>query len=216
MKPLTASEHDAQTLQQLGSASLQIVHDLKNQLNGLKLYATFLRRRMERDARPLDEIETIGKLMQGLERANEDATLLVRYARPLEPRRRPNDLREILKEFGAKAGDTLTGEYDAPLLAEALRLIFKSVDDVDKNTQPEIVKQHLATIDVRDARAEIVWRDVHLSHSGDAPFSSFVGSRGLRLALAAKIVEAHGGTIDYERVQNDTPVLRLRLPVITD
>ncbi len=216
MKPLTASEHDAQTLQQLGSASLQIVHDLKNQLNGLKLYATFLRRRMERDARPLDEIETIGKLMQGLERANEDATLLVRYARPLEPRRRPNDLREILKEFGAKAGDTLTGEYDAPLLAEALRLIFKSVDDVDKNTQPEIVKQHLATIDVRDARAEIVWRDVHLSHSGDAPFSSFVGSHGLRLALAAKIVEAHGGTIDYERVQNDTPVLRLRLPVITD
>ena len=28
---------------------MQIVHDLKNQLNGLKLYATFLRRRIEKD-----------------------------------------------------------------------------------------------------------------------------------------------------------------------
>ena len=39
---------------------MQIVHDLKNQLNGLKLYATFLRRRIEKNERPGDEQETIG------------------------------------------------------------------------------------------------------------------------------------------------------------
>jgi len=33
------------SLEDLGRATLQIVHDLKNQLNGLKLYATFLRKR---------------------------------------------------------------------------------------------------------------------------------------------------------------------------
>jgi len=48
---------------------MQIVHDLKNQLNGLKLYATFLRRRIEKGDHPPDEQETIGKLINGLDRA---------------------------------------------------------------------------------------------------------------------------------------------------
>ena len=63
---------DSETLQDLGRASIQIVHDLKNQLNGLKLYATFLRRRIEKSERPEDEQETIEKLMAGLDRAASD------------------------------------------------------------------------------------------------------------------------------------------------
>ncbi len=49
MKPLPQPTHDTEALQELGRASVQIMHDLKNQLNGLKLYATFLRKRAERD-----------------------------------------------------------------------------------------------------------------------------------------------------------------------
>ena len=69
MKPLKTELQDAETLRDLGGASVQIVHDLKNQLNGLKLYATFLRKRMEKSERPADEQETISKLIAGLERA---------------------------------------------------------------------------------------------------------------------------------------------------
>src|ERR1700752_2572533 len=63
---------------------MQIVHDLKNQLNGLKLYATFLRRRIEKNERPGDEQETIGKLIGGLDRAAEDLSMIVRYGQPVE------------------------------------------------------------------------------------------------------------------------------------
>jgi hypothetical protein len=68
---------DSETLQDLGRASIQIVHDLKNQLNGLKLYATFLRRRIEKGERPEDERETIAKLMTGLDRAASDLASIV-------------------------------------------------------------------------------------------------------------------------------------------
>ena len=61
MKPLLSESEDYDALFALGRASVQIVHDLKNQLNGLKLYATFLRKRSEKSERPGDELETINK-----------------------------------------------------------------------------------------------------------------------------------------------------------
>ena len=68
MKPLLSESQDNEALQALGRASVQIVHDLKNHLNGLKLYATFLRKRMEKNQRPDDELETVNKLIAGLDR----------------------------------------------------------------------------------------------------------------------------------------------------
>src|ERR687886_624837 len=133
MKPLKSETQDAATLQELGRASVQIVHDLKNQLNGLKLYATFLRKRMEKTERPEDERETVAKLIQGLERAASDMTTLVRLGRPVELRRqRGVNLERLLVEATDGAGrliespngdDSLEGEFDAAALMEALKAI---------------------------------------------------------------------------------------------
>ena len=68
MKPLLSEYQDKESLWALGRASVQIVHDLRNHLNGLKLYATFLKRRMEKGDRPVDELETVNKLIDGLDR----------------------------------------------------------------------------------------------------------------------------------------------------
>src|SRR5258705_11809621 len=81
MKPLLSRTEDGDTLRDLGRASIQIVHDLKNQLNGLKLYATFLRRRLEKSERPDDEQETVSKLISGLDRAANDLSTIVQYGR---------------------------------------------------------------------------------------------------------------------------------------
>ena len=83
MKPLLSESEDNEALRTLGRASVQIVHDLKNQLNGLKLYATFLRKRLEKSERPLDELETIVKLIAGLDRAAADLGMIVEYGQPL-------------------------------------------------------------------------------------------------------------------------------------
>src|SRR3989442_7345360 len=100
MTPAPAKSTDPGVLEELGRATLQIVHDLKNQLNGLKLYATFLRKRLESADRSVEERETLAKLIAGLDRAAKDMTALVRYAQPLELRRQPHvDLREIINRL---------------------------------------------------------------------------------------------------------------------
>ncbi|MCA1618075.1 MAG: hypothetical protein LC795_01925 [Acidobacteria bacterium] len=144
MKPLKTELQDAETLRDLGSASVQIVHDLKNQLNGLKLYATFLRKRLEKAGRPEDEQETVSKLISGLERAAADMNVLVRYGRSVELRRQP-------------------GTDLARLLADAAE---------------------------------------------GAPFET---ATGLRMALAARIVRAHGGEVSHEGGR-----IRARLPLRED
>src|SRR6185503_16148861 len=121
MKPLLLDNQDTTTLAELGRASLQIVHDLKNQINGLKLYATFLRRRMERSERPLDERETVLKLISGLDRAASDMTTLVRLGRPIELRRSRADLAKVLMSAIAEA---------TPALSEEVRFTFDSEVDV--------------------------------------------------------------------------------------
>src|SRR5215211_1340371 len=99
MKPQPQPSTDAAALQELGRASVEIVHDIKNQLNGLKLYATFLRKRFERGERPEDELETVNKIIAGLERAAADMNALVRFGRPVELRRAPHtDLGELLSQ----------------------------------------------------------------------------------------------------------------------
>jgi signal transduction histidine kinase len=205
MKPLKSEIQDTATLQELGRASVQIVHDLKNQLNGLKLYATFLRKRMEKSDRPADEHETIAKLIAGLERAAADMTTLVRLGRPVELRRQPQtDLVKILATLENGNGEAinieggaheLAGDFDVAALTEA----FKTITSSASNLRPAGDTTGLSIrlrLDEDNRRAIIEWRGLK-TNNGDDPFHSFTGSEGLRLSLAAKIIEAHGGETSY-------------------
>jgi signal transduction histidine kinase len=213
MKPLKSETQDAATLQELGRASVQIVHDLKNQLNGLKLYATFLRKRMEKSERPQDEQETVTKLIAGLERAAADMTTLVRYSRPVELRRQPQtNILKILRGLenceGVSIeadGDEFSGEFDAASLSEAFKIITSFALNTLSTEETAALRIHLRSEE--DGRRVVVeWRGVKTD--GDDPFHSFAGSEGLRMSLAAKIIEAHGGEVAHEA---DT--LRVFLPL---
>lgn len=213
MKALELETQDAREIQDLGRASVQIVHDLKNQLNGLKLYATFLRKRLEKSARPVDEIETVVKLIAGLERAAGDMTVLVRYGRRVELRLQPkaNLIRILQAAFGNStivfAGDEeqFSGALDAEALGEAFRSIGEGVQRPAGEVRLRLVRDE--TSGERDALIE--WES---AQAGDAdPFQGFAGSHGLRLALAAKIFRAHGGQAG--RADGAPSVLQVRLPL---
>jgi len=227
MKQLTSDSQDATTLQTLGRASVQIVHDLKNQLNGLKLYATFLRKRMEKSERPADEQETIGKLIGGLERAANDMTVLVRYGLPIELRRQPHtNLVKIMNtvltaeqpdavvRFEPEA-DILTGDFDTAAIAEALQTITvnalnsRPAGSDDSDSLSVNLRQDQSAVGATTPQIVIEWRGVTTAE-GD-PFHSFAGSNGLRMSLAAKIIEAHGG-----ETESETDVWRVRLPLMPE
>jgi signal transduction histidine kinase len=213
MKPLSAETQESDKLQDLGRASVQIVHDLKNRLNGLKLYATFLRRRLEKAERPEDELQTVLKLIAGLDRAAEDLSTLVRYGRPLIVKREPGvDVKTILLALceGLNEGlrvngnasrsiafesepHTWSGEYDPILLTDALKFIsLGAIKMSEYRTDGRPLKIFLRKGPETTATAVIEWPEV--SQSAHDPFRSFAGSHEIGMSLAAKIIEAHGGS----------------------
>ncbi len=217
MEPVAAEEHDGVTLQNLGRASLQIIHDIKNQLNGLKLYATFLRKRMEKTEQPEDQQETIAKLIAGLDRAASDLSVLVQYGRPLElHRQRKVDLQKLMRgvvsnlsnggndepSMASSEALSLVGDFDPTALTDALKTISAGAARASNPAAPLNITCRLS----EDGGALIEWRGVNFE-SGD-PFRSFRGSEGIRMSLAAKIIEAHGGRAEHEK-----NVLRVRLPL---
>jgi signal transduction histidine kinase len=231
MKPIKATTNDTDALTELGRASVQIVHDLKNQVNGLKLYATFLRKRMEKSERPADELETINKIMAGLERAAADMNTLVRFGRPLELQRQPRlDLAALLAaatEGGfapqAASDGAYRGDFDAPALSDALKSIHASAHQLAaKDAPPNIDLRRADTGAEAETKAEteaeagatpfalIEWRGIKPSGDDDI-FNSFSGGAGLRLALAAKVIKAHGGAVEQA-----ADALRVRLPLSSD
>lgn len=222
MKPLPQPTQDTEALQELGRASVQIVHDLKNQLNGLKLYATFLRKRHERGGeRQADELETVGKIAAGLERAAEDMAVLVRFGRPLELRRAAGvDLAGLLGAAAGHGGATpevgagsFRGEFDAEALRAALRDITAAVygadgaGDANDDARPAIA---LRREEGGDA-AVIEWRGLKSGGGAASPFDTFAGSTGLRMAQAARVVRAHGGSVEHA-----AGTVSIRLPIRRD
>lgn len=217
MRPLTAETQDLRILQDLGLASIQIVHDLKNQLNGLKLYATFLRRRMETSDRPADELEAITRLIAGLERTAGDLTTLVRYGRPIELKTHPGvALDKIL--LSLKRGDdenqeiqlemedvSLAGDFDFVALSEALKAITNGALRMRRNGSPLLINQRRDD-QGQTPRVLIEWRNIETSDPN--VFRSLAGSDGLRMSLAAKVIEAHHGSVEQQ-----DGALCVRLPI---
>ena len=234
MKPLLSESEDQEALRILGRASAQIVHDLKNQLNGLKLYATFLKKRLEKSERPAEELDTINKLIAGLDRTAGDASLIAEYGRPLQLKKQAGtDLEKIMRQIAVglnaessgefpsptPTGDArrsvvintapapLTGEFDPALLADALKSISLGAMKLLPTKTEGALEIHLKD-EARESKRDgvIEWR---VGDSSDHdPFHSFAGSNEIRLSLAARVIEAHGGSANREN-----GALCVRLPL---
>jgi light-regulated signal transduction histidine kinase (bacteriophytochrome) len=225
MKPILSEDRDGVTLQNLGRASLQIIHDIKNQLNGLKLYATYLRKRMEQSEVPEELHETVGKLIGGLDRAANDLNVLVQYGRPLSLNKHPGvDLQKLMRGVATNCLETasadsdcilsvdaelapVVGEFDATALTDAFKAISVGAWKANGKDNPEALKVNLRReVAAGEPIAVIEWSPANFTN-GD-PFNSFHGSEAIRMSLAAKIVEAHGGS-----AENRDNMLRVSLPL---
>jgi light-regulated signal transduction histidine kinase (bacteriophytochrome) len=227
MKAAIAKMPEADALQDLGRATLRIVHDLKNQLNGIKLYATFLRKRLERDEHAQEERETVAKLIAGLDRAARDMTALVRYAQPLEVHRQPQtDLSKIVLVAARQAGkqtsglldepmpchiedDPLIGAFDAHLLAEAFSALTHEAwaNAASKDLQTlSLHARRKGTLTLPEAFIE--WRGLR-PRAQVTGSNSFNGYGTVYAALAARVIAAHGGRLEFT-----ADAIRVSLPIL--
>ncbi len=228
MKPSLSDVQDDLSLQALGRASVQIVHDLKNQLNGLKLYATFLKKRLEKTERPADELETVNKLIAGLDRSAADMSMIVQFGQPLELKKQPGvDLQKLMRSVvaglndGPRTSGSLTGpvaidaettpivgEFDSVVLSDALKAIsLGAMKLLGTRNREQSLQIALRSDNINSAPGSTIeWYGFQaIDHD---PFRSFMGSDEIRMSLAARAVEAHGGS-----AEKDDAVLRVRLPL---
>jgi signal transduction histidine kinase len=203
MKASMSRTEDSESLQDLGRASIQIIHDLKNQLNGLKLYATFLRRRIEKGDRPADEQETVLKLISGLDRAASHLSMIVEFGREMELKKQPGfEVSKVLRNLCSSFqdgeaqvvcesdADSIQGEFDHSRLTDALRWLFAGAVKLKRSDDGAGAVN--VSVRTEDNNAVIEWSGLRkLDHD---PFRSFAGSDEIRLSLAKKIIENHGGS----------------------
>ena len=232
MKPLLVETEDKLSLETLGRASVQIVHDLKNQLNGLKLYATFLRKRMEKTERAEDELDTVRKLIAGLDRAADDLSMISEFGHPIHLQLQPNvDLLAIVsgivvnvnaglsnspRTTGALAGPIaikseavpLFGDFDAPALSAALKSISIGALKMMNNKAREGALNMSLKAGTKETRRNCVIEWAVLDPPDHDVFHSFAGSDSIRMSLAARTIEAHKGEAEC-----DGGTLRVRLPL---
>ena len=218
MKAASAMQSDPAALEDLGRATLRIVHDLKNQLNGLKLYATFLRKRLERDEHSQEERETIAKLVAGLDRAAKDLTALVRYAQPQDLRQQSGvDLRSVIQAAahdpaqrvtgalsGSLLGDIcdgpLVGVFDPHMLADAFSSLAREAFAGRSASADSPVTLHAERSASEGlAKAVIEWRGLTLREDLEP---------GIHAQFAKRAIEAHGGVVEFDRDK-----IRVKLPL---
>src|SRR6266508_2552153 len=102
----------------------------------------------------------------------------------------------------------LLGEFDSALLGAALKSISLGATKMLNNK----VCQGPLRVQLKDeafgTRRDAVIEWQVSDSSGHDPFHSFAGSNEIRLSLAAKVIEAHGGS-----AQRQNGTLRVRLPL---
>lgn len=205
MTTAMSKPEETDRLQDLGRASLQIVHDLKNQLNGLKLYATFLKRRLEKSERPGDEQETIVKLIAGLDRTADDLSTIVRYGKPIELKKQATvELGKLLRSVCSGFDDQAVPVVFSASVEIQTRVDHFKLGDAFKWLCMGAIKHRQTengaseiSVTAKPEADHVVIEWSGLRQVDHDPFRSFAGSDEIKLALAAKIIEAHGGSAKF-------------------
>jgi signal transduction histidine kinase len=191
-------------LEMLGRMASNLAHEIRNPLGGIQLYASMLKRDLEKDADKVRVLDRILGAITGLDVLVED---MLAFGREIEPRRslqpfaplveRALDLvRGPLQEKRVEVevrGDG-AAEMDGEMM---LRVFLNIVLNAAQAVGPG------GRLSVSSAGRAITFSD---DGPGIAPeilekmFTPFLTSKtkgtGLGLAIAHKIVEAHGGTLE--------------------
>lgn len=211
-----------------GRMTSQLVHDFKNQIGGIKLYAAYLKKRF---ADSTEGLEITEKIVQGLNAMAEHASLVSKLTRPLELNRQSADLAALLlhsiNDYRPRAearcvkleSELGSGSAQAVIDAQQLRvaisaLLARAVDSSAENGRIQI-RLHRET---SGFLIEIVDQGGTLSvQQRGALFELLPGEKlnqaAFGLAMARRIIERHGGEATAVAAPESGTTVRLRIPV---
>jgi signal transduction histidine kinase len=210
VKSVMINDSEESILIENGRMAARLIHDFKNQLGGLKLYAAYLQKRF---ADNTEGVEIAEKIARGLNEMAEQAAILNKLARPLELRLEPGDpaalIEHIVDGLRSKAAARQVRiscdlerrarpiAFDSRQVGAALEaIISRAVDASPEDAAVEVLLRRgdeTARVEIKDHGATI--SDEQRLHFFDPLAGDRINQAALGLAMAKRIIEKHGGRI---------------------
>jgi signal transduction histidine kinase len=222
-------------LAQIGRLTARLIHDFRNQLGGLKLYAAYLKKLLAQaeaaEARAESQ-DIAGKIIASLDAMAEHATLVNKLAKPVELRVEPGDLVALVEQLIAAqaqhasergvllASDLIEDlpefQFDPQQLRVALQpLLARAIAVTPAGSVVEVELQNqgggcVLQITDQGPTLDAAQRQKFF----DLLTNERLNKNALDLALAKRIIEAHGGTVEVGNAATTSTVVRVGLKAV--
>ncbi len=210
----------------LGKMAAGVAHELRNPLSSIKGLALLLKAKVQQDRQGSD---TADILIQEVERLNRSIGELLDYARPHKLHLEKMDIVEVLGKAVTliaadvdSAGVVLDAEYAAgqyvfgdrdKLIQVFLNLFLNSVQAMSSGGTLKITvgqEGDLVVCRVEDTGCGLAEEEV--ARVFDPYFTTKNDGTGLGLAMSAKIIEEHSGSIEFRSSVGKGAVVKITLP----
>ncbi|MGB9711317.1 MAG: ATP-binding protein [Thermodesulfovibrio sp.] len=223
---------EAEHLAAIGQLSRTIAHEIRNPLNFINLSIDHLIEKLKKQQNDNTYIKLLESMKQEIYRVNNLITEYLEYTRPLKLNRKFVSVIEIIDEVVSIIEPTaehrginiykdykvdFTVNLDVDLIKSCLLNIIKNAIDAMKDSevknlfiQTEIIEDNLL-IKISDTGCGVP-EDV-IDKIFEPLFSTKKEGLGLGLPLAKKVIEEHGGKIEFSSKTGQGSEVKIYLPV---
>ncbi|HEV2666178.1 MAG TPA: HAMP domain-containing sensor histidine kinase [Blastocatellia bacterium] len=223
-----SKDSEESILIETGRMTARLIHDFKNQLGGLKLYAAYLQKRFADNAEGMEVAE---KIAQGLNEMAEQAAILNKLCRPLELRMEPGDPAPVVEQAVSKLWPRASAKrvkmtcdlepgapqfpFDSRQIGEALEaIISRAVDASPEGGEIRISlrrRDEALRVEIKDDGATL--DDERRLRFFDPLAGDRVNRTALGLAMARRIIERHGGQVSARADASAGTIVEVTLPI---